>query len=82
MENGKSEIAGGGGLGFRSRMERYLYSGEKKHVFVGIVLIGAICAVPWSLMNRGSKHQSHQDYLEKADKARNARLSSSSSSSK
>ncbi|KAK2651771.1 hypothetical protein Ddye_011627 [Dipteronia dyeriana] len=68
--------------GFKSRMEHYIYSGEKKHVFGGIVIISAIFAVPWFLMNRGSKHQSHQDYLEKADKARSARLSSAPSSPK
>ncbi|KAM1060746.1 hypothetical protein ACFX13_025913 [Malus domestica] len=67
---------GGGGRGFRARMEHYLYSGEKKHVFAGIVIISAVFAVPWYLMNRGAKHQSHQDYLEKADKARSQRLSS------
>ncbi|XP_044484992.1 uncharacterized protein LOC123210599 [Mangifera indica] len=74
--------AGAAGGGFRSRMDHYLYSGEKKHVFAGIVIITAIFGVPWYLMNRGSKHQSHQDYLEKADKARSARLSSASLPSK
>ncbi|TQD89794.1 hypothetical protein C1H46_024686 [Malus baccata] len=67
---------GGGGRGFRARMEHYLYSGEKKHVFAGLVIISAVFAVPWYLMNRGAKHQSHQDYIEKADKARSERLSS------
>ncbi|KAM0957105.1 hypothetical protein ACFX2H_025122 [Malus domestica] len=73
---GGSGGGGGGGRGFRARMEHYLYSGEKKHVFAGIVIISAVFAVPWYLMNRGAKHQSHQDYLEKADKARSQRLSS------
>ncbi|KAG9455884.1 hypothetical protein H6P81_000392 [Aristolochia fimbriata] len=68
--------------GFRSRMEYYLYSGDKKHVFVGIAIIGAIFGVPWVLMNRGSKHQSHQDYMDKAEKARRERLSTGSSSVK
>ncbi|XP_038897164.1 uncharacterized protein LOC120085312 isoform X2 [Benincasa hispida] len=68
--------ATGGAGGFRSRMEHYLYSGEKKHVAAGIVVIGIIFGIPWVLMNRGSKHQSHQDYMEKADKARSQRLSS------
>ncbi|XP_022992483.1 uncharacterized protein LOC111488802 [Cucurbita maxima] len=72
----------GGGGGFRSRMEHYLYSGEKKHVAAGIVVIGIIFGIPWALMNRGSKHQSHQDYMERADKARSQRLSSGSSSAK
>ncbi|KAM1870807.1 hypothetical protein ACFX14_046889 [Malus domestica] len=45
---------GGGGRGFRARMEHYLYSGEKKHVFAGLVIISAVFAVPWYLMNRGS----------------------------
>ena len=43
----------GGGGGFRSRMEHYLYSGEKKHVAAGIVVIGIIFGIPWALMNRG-----------------------------
>ncbi|XP_021906494.1 uncharacterized protein LOC110821082 [Carica papaya] len=71
-----------GGGGFRSKMDRVLYSGEKKHVIAGIAIITFVFGVPWYLMNRGSKHQSHQDYLEKADKARSARLSSASSSAK
>ncbi|PSR89366.1 hypothetical protein CEY00_Acc29564 [Actinidia chinensis var. chinensis] len=81
-ETKTSNGGGGGGGGFRAKMEHYLYSGDKKHVFAGIAIITAIFAVPWFLMNRGSKHQSHQDYLEKADKARSQRLSSASSSSK
>ncbi|XP_052181791.1 uncharacterized protein LOC127794594 isoform X2 [Diospyros lotus] len=73
---------GGKGGGFRGRMEHFLYSGDKKHVWAGIAIISAIFAVPWYLMNRGTKHQSHQDYLERADKARSERLSSVSSSAK
>ncbi|XP_031269998.1 uncharacterized protein LOC116128412 [Pistacia vera] len=46
--------AGAAGGGFRSRLDHYLYSGEKKHVFAGIVIISAIFGVPWYLMNRGS----------------------------
>ncbi|XP_068648599.1 uncharacterized protein [Aristolochia californica] len=68
--------------GFRSRMEYYLYSGDKKHVFVGIAIIGVVFSVPWILMNRGSKHQSHQDYMDKAEQARRERLSAGSSSVK
>ncbi|XP_074269517.1 uncharacterized protein LOC141592662 [Silene latifolia] len=66
-----------GSHGFRSRLEHVLYSGDKKHVFGGLVIITAIFGVPWYFMTRGSKQQSHQDYLEKADKARSERLSSS-----
>ncbi|XP_062165930.1 uncharacterized protein LOC133872441 [Alnus glutinosa] len=73
---------GGGGGGFRSRMERYLYSGDKKHVMAGIAIISVVFGVPWFLLSRGTKHQSHQDYLERADKARSQRLSSGSSSAK
>ena len=40
--------------GFRGRMEHYLYSGEKKHVFAGIAIISVIFGVPWYLLNRGS----------------------------
>ncbi|KAB1223321.1 hypothetical protein CJ030_MR2G001433 [Morella rubra] len=74
--------SGGGGGGFRSRVEHYLYSGDKKHVVAGIAIISVIFGVPWYLMSRGSKHQSHQDYMEKADKARSQRLSSGASSAK
>ncbi|RWR91209.1 hypothetical protein CKAN_02035400 [Cinnamomum micranthum f. kanehirae] len=83
-EGGSSGGVNGGGVGgggFRSRMEYYLYSGDKKHVFVGMAIIGAIFGVPWYFMNRGTKHRSHQDYLERADKARSERLSSSTPSS-
>ncbi|KAL5574447.1 hypothetical protein UlMin_017837 [Ulmus minor] len=69
-----------GGGGFRARMEHYLYSGDKKHVFGGIVIISIAFGIPWYLMTRGTKHRSHQDYLEKADKARSQRLSSGSKS--
>ncbi|KAH6755200.1 GAG1At protein [Perilla frutescens var. hirtella] len=63
----------------RAKLHYYLYSGEKKHVFGGIAIIGVLFGVPWYLMTRGAKHQSHQDYLEKADKARSERLSAGSS---
>ncbi|CAN7128961.1 unnamed protein product, partial [Brassica rapa subsp. narinosa] len=33
--NGASSLGGGGG-GFRAKMEHYVYSGEKKHVLAGI----------------------------------------------
>nr|KYP39637.1 hypothetical protein KK1_039068 [Cajanus cajan] len=78
----KAKSGGNVGGGFRSKLNHYLYSGEKKHVFIGLTLITGVFAIPWILMNRGSKHQSHQDYLEKADKARSQRLSSSSPSVK
>ncbi|URD97884.1 hypothetical protein MUK42_28871 [Musa troglodytarum] len=68
--------SGGGGRGFKTRLEHYLYSGDKKHVFAGIAVISAVFAVPWFLMNRGTRHQSHQDYMEKANQARSERLSS------
>lgn len=47
-------VGGGGGGGFRSRMERYLYSGDKKHVMAGIAIISVVFGVPWFLMSRGS----------------------------
>ncbi|XP_011082431.1 uncharacterized protein LOC105165199 [Sesamum indicum] len=74
--------SGAGSGGFRAKLDHYLYSGEKKHVAAGIVIIGALFGVPWYLMNRGTKHQSHQDYLERADKARSARLSTGSSTNR
>lgn len=42
-----------GGGGFRARMEHYLYSGEKKHVFAGIAIFAAVFGVPWYFMTRG-----------------------------
>ncbi|XP_050244235.1 uncharacterized protein LOC126692609 [Quercus robur] len=77
--NGTNVGAGGG---FKSKMDHFLYSGDKKHVAAGIAVFTVIFGIPWYFMNRGSKHQSHQDYLEKADKARSERLSSGSSSAK
>ncbi|KAI4326243.1 hypothetical protein MLD38_031576 [Melastoma candidum] len=61
--------------GFRGKLEHFLFSGDKKHVVVGIAVISVVFGAPWFFMSRGSKHQSHQDYMEKADKARQARLS-------
>ncbi|MFS7940441.1 hypothetical protein Hanom_Chr05g00464441 [Helianthus anomalus] len=40
--------------GFRSKMEHYMYSGEKKHVMAGMAIIGVIFGIPWYLMNRGT----------------------------
>ncbi|GLT38267.1 hypothetical protein SLA2020_125250 [Shorea laevis] len=84
MANETKGTGGGGnvGGGFKSRMEHFLYSGDKKHVMAGIAIIAVIFGAPWYFMNRGAKHQSHQDYMERADKARSQRLSSASSSSK
>uniref|UniRef100_A0A7N0T5Z7 Uncharacterized protein n=1 Tax=Kalanchoe fedtschenkoi TaxID=63787 RepID=A0A7N0T5Z7_KALFE len=78
MSSGEARTSASGGGGFRSRLEYYMYSGDKKHVMAGMAVIGVLFGVPWYLMNRGAKHQSHQDYLERADKARSERLSSSS----
>lgn len=52
-ESKSSGTNGGAAGGFRAKMEHYLYSGDKKHVFAGIVIISAIFGVPWYLMNRG-----------------------------
>lgn len=46
--------SGSGSGGFRAKMNHYLYSGEKKHVFGGIAIIGVLFGVPWYLMTRGS----------------------------
>ncbi|KAH1240346.1 hypothetical protein GmHk_07G018230 [Glycine max] len=43
------------GGGSRSRLNHYLYSGDKKHVFVGLTLITAVFTIPWFLMNRDAK---------------------------
>lgn len=42
-----------GGGGFRARLDHYLYSGDKKHVMVGLVIISAVFAVPWYFMTTG-----------------------------
>lgn len=47
---GASSLGGGG---FRAKMEHYVYSGEKKHVFAGIGIITIIFGIPWYLMNQG-----------------------------
>ncbi|XP_057791380.1 uncharacterized protein LOC131008523 [Salvia miltiorrhiza] len=80
--SGDAKKSGNGGGGFRAKLDHYLYSGEKKHVFVGIAIFGVIFGVPWYLMTSGSKQQSHQDYMEKADKARSERLSTGSSTTR
>lgn len=46
--------SGSGSGGFRTKLNHYLYSGEKKHVAAGIAVIGVIFGVPWYLMSRGS----------------------------
>lgn len=51
--NSDAKKSGNGGGGFRTKMEYYLYSGEKKHVFAGIAIFGVIFGVPWYLMTRG-----------------------------
>ncbi|GER48511.1 Arf-GAP with GTPase [Striga asiatica] len=50
----RSNGAGGaaGGAGFRAKLDHYLYSGEKKHVFAGIAIFGVIFGIPWYLMNQ------------------------------
>lgn len=50
----KTNGGGNGGGGFRSKVNHYLHSGEKKHVFVGLTLITAVFTIPWFLMNRGT----------------------------
>ena len=55
VKGGGAKInGGGGGGGFRARMDHYLYSGEKKHVAVGIAIIAVAFGIPWALKNRGS----------------------------
>ncbi|KAK6127866.1 hypothetical protein DH2020_038374 [Rehmannia glutinosa] len=80
--SGNTKIPINGSGGFRAKLDHYLYSGEKKHVAAGIVIIGFLFGIPWYLTNQGTKHQSHQDYLEKADKARSERLSTGSSTTR
>lgn len=53
MAGGEGAANAAGGGGFRARIEHYMYSGDKKHVFAGIVIIGTVFGVPWYLRNRG-----------------------------
>ncbi|KAJ6388088.1 hypothetical protein OIU77_026621 [Salix suchowensis] len=39
--------------GFKSRVDRYLHSGDTKHVMAGMAIITLVFGVPWFLMNRG-----------------------------
>lgn len=39
--------------GFKSRVNRYLHSGDTKHVMAGMAIITLVFGVPWFLMNRG-----------------------------
>ncbi|KAH0448912.1 hypothetical protein IEQ34_022712 [Dendrobium chrysotoxum] len=52
MAGGDSSTGSGGG--FRSRLEHFLYSGDKKHVFAGIAIISVVFGAPWFFMNRAS----------------------------
>ncbi|WVZ24180.1 hypothetical protein V8G54_002724 [Vigna mungo] len=49
----KPNSGGNVGGGFRSKVNFYLHSGDKKHVFIGLTLITAVFSVPWFFMNRG-----------------------------
>ncbi|CAM6102001.1 unnamed protein product [Calypogeia fissa] len=64
-----------------SRFHTYLYSGSRKHVFVGLLIFSAVTCAPWFLLTSGSKHQNHGDYMDAAEKARQSRLSSSTTRS-
>ena len=48
--NGTNVGAGGG---FRSKMDHFLYSGDKKHVAAGIAVFTVIFGIPWYFMNQG-----------------------------
>lgn len=54
MASEAKKMNGAGGGGFRAKLEHVLYSGEKKHVFGGIAVIGVLFGVPWYFMTRGS----------------------------
>ncbi|KAI5595840.1 hypothetical protein POPTR_003G183501v4 [Populus trichocarpa] len=48
--------------GFKSRVNRYLHSGDTKHVMAGMVIITLVFGVPWFLMNRGSSEQTSDTF--------------------
>jgi len=60
-----------------SRMQLMLWSGSKRHVFVGMLGISVLATIPWLLLTSGVKHDSHADYMDRAEEARRARLSRS-----
>ncbi|KAL2974552.1 hypothetical protein AAZX31_14G111700, partial [Glycine max] len=64
------------GGGFRSRLNHYLYSGDKKHVFIGLTLITAVFTVPWFLMNRGSKYTKLETHLQDINKTQHKGMTS------
>ncbi|GBG58897.1 hypothetical protein CBR_g24249 [Chara braunii] len=64
----------------QTRWSSFLYSGSRKHVALGLFVIGGVAALPWALQRRG-KPLSHEDYQELAEKARRARLAVSASTS-
>ncbi|KAJ7516978.1 hypothetical protein O6H91_21G007200 [Diphasiastrum complanatum] len=86
-EVGSNKAAGGGavptwaGKKPPTRMQQFMWSGSKKHVFFGLLAISAVATIPWILLTSGSQHQSHADYMDRAEKARQERLSTSASSS-
>ena len=43
-----------GGKKTLSRLDQFLYSGDKKHVVAGILIVAAIGAIPWLLFTRGT----------------------------
>ena len=49
-KNGTNVGAGGG---FKSKMDHFLYSGDKKHVAAGIAVFTVIFGIPWYFMTRG-----------------------------
>ncbi|KAG0625965.1 hypothetical protein M758_2G092100 [Ceratodon purpureus] len=61
-----------------SRMQLMLWSGSKRHVFVGMVGISVLACIPWLMLTSGKKHDSHADYMDRAEGARRARLSNAS----
>ncbi|KAF3518851.1 hypothetical protein DY000_02062119 [Brassica cretica] len=76
--NGASSLGGGGG-GFRAKMEHYVYSGEKKHVLAGIGIFTVIFGIPWYLMNRGPFFRSRSTgFLLTSDNNKESRYFSSS----
>lgn len=56
-----------------SRLHRFLYSGSRRDVMVGLVVVTALITIPWIALGSGSSGDRHK--LDDAERARQARLS-------
>ena len=62
-ENGAAEDLKG--KSFKARLHYYMYSGDKKHVAVGVAIFAAFFGVSWIYMNKGELFSSKQEFCVK-----------------